>query len=156
MSYKSIFSKDFNLDNPTKDTELLFNEIKEATNIYAFLKENTVSYETPSFSTYFQQLLKDNEISKSQLLYMSCLSRSFIYAILKGDRIPSRDTTINLSFSIKATLEESYNLLKYSGHQPLYAKDLRDTIIIFGIKQKMSLDEVNDILYDLNIEIIGW
>ena len=98
MDYKSNFSKDLDTQNPTKNTEYLFNEIKEATNIYTFLKENNLSLTPPTFGEYLNLLLTTKNIKKTQLLYVSGLSRSFIYALLKGDRIPSRDSVINLSF----------------------------------------------------------
>jgi len=155
MGYKSSYSKDFNLKKPTKNTELLLNEIKEATNIYDFLKKNNQSFKSPEFSDYFNQLLLDKKISKSKLLYDSGLSRSYVYKLLSGTRMPSRDTVILLALTIKASLEESYRLLKYSGYQPLYAKDLRDTIVIYGLNQGLTHVDVDNILYDLNIETIG-
>ncbi len=156
MPYRNEFSKDLDQKNPTKNTEILFNEIKESTNIYTFLQENTNSFNKMSFGSYLTSLLEIKKIKKTSLLYITGLSKSFIYAILKGDRLPSRDTVINLGFCIEANLEEMHQLLKYSGHMPLYAKDHRDAIMIFGIKQKMSLTKVNDILYDLNIDMVGW
>jgi hypothetical protein len=154
MENKSPLSKDFNIQKPTKNTEILFQEIKEATNIYSYLKKNTDLHIKPSLASYIQQLLKDKEIKKTKLLYDTGLSKSFLYAVLKNEKMPSRNSLIKLIFGMHATLPESYNLLNYAGYQPLYAKDLRDTILIFGLKQKMSLPKVNDILFDLNIDII--
>jgi len=154
MRDKSPLSKDFQLDNPTKDTEFLLNQIKEATNIYSYLKKYNDQHTLPSLSIYIEQLLKEKSIKKTKLLYLTGLSRSFIYAVLKEEKTPSRHSLIKLIFAIECTLKEAYNLLNYAGYSPLYAKDLRDTILIFGLKQKMSLAEVNDILYDLNIEMI--
>ena len=154
MRDKSPLSKDFKVNEPTKNTEILFQEIKEATNIYSFLKNNTDLHLKPTLASYIQQLLKEKDIKKSKLLYDTGLSRSFLYAVLKSEKTPSRNSLIKLIFGMNASLPESYNLLNYAGYQPLYAKDLRDTILIFGLKQKMSLPRVNDILYDLNIEII--
>lgn len=154
MKDKSQFSKDFNVLEPTKNTEILFQEIKEATNIYTYLENNSELHLKPSLSNYIQELLKAKQIKKSKLLYDTGLSRSFLYAVLKNEKTPSRNSLIKLIFGMHATLPESYKLLNYAGYQPLYAKDLRDTILIFGLKQKMSLPKVNDILFDLNIEII--
>lgn len=156
MADKNVYSRDLDFRSPTKNTEILYNEIKEATNIYTFLQNNTDILGAKSFGNYLSELLESKEIRKTQLLYVTGLSRSFIYALLKDDRVPSRDTVINLGFSIGVTLEEMYNLLRYSGHTPLYAKNHRDAIMIFGLKQNMPLTKVNDILFDLNIPVIGW
>lgn len=154
MNDKSPLSKDFKIQLATKDTELLLQEIKEATNIYSYLQKNTDLQLKPTLAHYIQQLLKEKGIKKTKLLYDTGLSRSFLYAVLKNEKTPSRNSLIKVIFAMQATLTESYNLLNYAGYQPLYAKDLRDTILIFGLKQKMSLPRVNDILFDLNIEMI--
>ena len=154
MKEKSPYSKDFDLNHPTANTEVLLNEIKEATNIYQYLKKNNNKHTRPSPGTYINTLLMEKGIKKTQLLYETGLSRSFVYAVINNEKTPSRNTLIKLIFAISCNLQEAYNLLNYAGYQPLYAKDLRDTILIFGLKQKMPLQKVNDILYDLNIEII--
>lgn len=154
MTNRSSLSRDFNTQEPTKNTEILLQEIKEATNIYSYLKKNTDLHLKPSLASYIQELLKEKAIKKSKLLHETGLSRSFLYAVLKNEKTPSRNSLIKLLFGMNASLSESYKLLNYAGYQPLYAKDLRDTILIFGLKQKMSLAKVNDILFDLNIEMI--
>ena len=83
MAYKNEYSRDLDLKTPTKNTEILYNEIKEATNIYTFLQNNTKSLGSVSFGNYLQELLESKGIRKSQLLYVTGLSRSFIYALLK-------------------------------------------------------------------------
>ncbi len=152
--HRNSHSKDFNLKSPTKNTEILLNEIKEATNIYRYLEKNSGQFFRPSFSSYLLQLLGEKNIKKTKLMYLTGLSRSFLYSILKDEKTPSRETVIHVIFAVRASLEEAYNLLQYAGHQPLYAKDIRDSILIFGLQQKMSLTEVNDILFDINIEPI--
>jgi len=132
----------------------MLNEIKESTDIYKYLKRNTSHLDRPDFSSYLNQLFDIKNIKKTQFLFITGLTRSYVYAILKGEKKPSRDKLIIMIFGLSCNLEEAYNMLQYAGHQPLYARDLRDTVLLFGIKQKMPLYEVNDILYDLNLPII--
>ncbi len=37
----------------------------------------------------------------------------------------------------------------------MYAKDERDTILLFSLNQKMNVEETNELLYDHSMEILG-
>lgn len=78
------------------------------------------------------------------------LQEVYLYQILSGMRMPSRDRTICLCFSLSATLEETQELLKCSGFAQLYAKNRRDAIILYGLIHKMELFALNDRLFAEN------
>lgn len=138
----------------TKDTEILLQEIKEATNIYSYIQKNNDQLGTPSFSEYLNTLIKRKKIKKSHLIFMSGLSRQYAYEVFNGTKKPSRIKVLSIAFTLAPTLDELQRMLTYANHRPLYAKDPFDAILIYGIQQKMSLIEINDILYELNHEVI--
>lgn len=53
------------------------------------------------------------------------------------------------------TLEELQNLLKCAGYAQLYVKKPFDCIVIYGICNKLSVAQVNGILYDYGQETLG-
>ncbi len=61
--------------------------------------------------------------------------------------MPSRDRVICLCLGMSATLEETQELMKYSGFAQLYVKNRRDAIIMYGFTHNMELPEINDSLF---------
>ena len=75
------------------------------------------------------------------------MSDVYLYQIFSSGRNPSRNRIICLCFGLSATLEETQEMLKHSGHALLYAKDRRDAIIIYGLVHGMELTDTNDMLF---------
>lgn len=138
----------------SKDTEILLNEIREATNIYQYIKTNNDQLTPPTFQEYLKTLMKRNGIKKSHIIFISGISRQYAYEVFSGSKKPSRNKVISLSLPLQPTLDELQRLLTYSNHRTLYAKDPRDAVLIYGTQQKKSLIEINDILFELGHELI--
>lgn len=51
---------------------------------------------------------------------------------------------------MSATLEQTQQQLRHSGFAPLYARNRRDAIIIYGLLHTLELQEVNDCLFAQN------
>ena len=71
-----------------------------------------------------------------------------------GIRTPSRDKLVAISFGIGLSLDEVNELMKISCNRPLYSRDKRDAVIIYGISNGLDISKVNDILYEKGIDII--
>lgn len=52
-------------------------------------------------------------------------------------------------------MEEMQSLLKSTGYAPLYAKNPFDCVVIFGVCKKLTVAEINDMLYDYGMETLG-
>lgn len=75
-------------------------------------------------------------------------SHDYVRKIAVGDRLnPSRDVLLAICTFIQATVEETQLLLRYAGHQPLYARRKRDAIIWFALQNEMKFDKLNDYLH---------
>lgn len=59
-----------------------------------------------------------------------------------------------LCFGLGLTVEETQQLLKITGYPQLYGKNERDNVILFGLTRKLSIIDINNILYDLNLDIL--
>ena len=82
------------------------------------------------------------------------MSSVYLHQLFSGRRNPSRDKLICLSFGLGLQLEDAQELLRRSGYAELYAKDKRDAIMTFGLTHGKSLNEVNDDLFDNNVETL--
>lgn len=56
---------------------------------------------------------------------------------------------------MQLSLDETQTLLKSSGYAPLYAKNPFDCIVIYGLCRKLSVAQINDLLYDYEMETLG-
>ena len=72
------------------------------------------------------------------------------YQIFSGKRIPSRDKLISISFGMNLSLDETQALLKYAGFAPLYPKQKRDSLLIWGKNHQFSIYQINELLYAEN------
>ena len=66
----------------------------------------------------------------------------------------SRDKVIMLCFGLNLTVDEAQQLMKKSGYAPLYARDTRDSIIIFSLENHIGIVNTNIKLGEYNLEIL--
>lgn len=85
--------------------------------------------------------MKPGELQKSV-----DISKSLFYAVLSGERNPSKETVIKIALTLGASLEETNELLKLAKHKELYPKLKEDAIIIFGIRNKKDIYEIDELL----------
>lgn len=137
-----------------KTTDNLQEELMQTADLSKFLEENKGYFDTKSVSTLLNQMFERCEFSKATLAKESAVSEIYLHQIFSGHRNPSRVRLICLCFGMRASLEETQELLKHSGHAPLYSKNRRDAIIMYGLAQKISLFEINDKLFLENEETL--
>ena len=103
-----------------------------------------------TISDYLNQLLNEKSLKKSAVIKNSELNEIYGYQIFSGKRIPSRDRLISIAFGMELSLDEAQALLKYAGFAPLYPKQKRDSLLIWGISHQFSIYQINDLLYTEN------
>lgn len=130
-----------------KTTTDLQTELISSPDLDRFLSENQDNFYHATFADFLMKLFEKKGLSKSALAKRAGISNVYLYQILSGERNPSRNRILCLCFGLSATLEETQELLKHSGYAPLYAKNKRDAIVIFGMTHNMTLDEVDDRLF---------
>jgi len=101
---------------------------------------------TVSVAAYLVSLLAKKHVNAQQVIARSHLSKSFVYQVLSGDRVPGRDVMLRIAFALSLTLKETQRLLAI-GHRPiLYPKVSRDAALICCICQKRSLEDTSEFL----------
>lgn len=67
---------------------------------------------------------------------------------------PSRDRLLCLCIGLGASAEEAQSLLQQAHHAPLYARDKRDAVLLFGLSHSLTLPEINDALFTAGAETL--
>ena len=107
-----------------------------------------------SLDEYLGNKLTEKGISKSQAIKNSNLDRTYGYEIFKGQKVIGREKLIALCIGIGLNLTETQRALTIGKQKILYAKDARDSIIIFSINNNYSIMETNELLFEENFEPI--
>ncbi len=99
-----------------------------------------------SLTEYLQQLMNTHNIAIMDVVRISLLSKSYVYQIFSGERMPSRDVLLRLGLAMSCTIDEIQHLLIHAETASLYPKVKRDAAILCCISQGYSLIETNEFL----------
>lgn len=133
-----------------KDTEKLLELLKKSGSIDAYLQENKDFLLDCDIKEYLNLLIKEKKLTIQQIAKDSELSDRYCYQFLSpsNPRTPSREVLISICIGMKLNLDEIQTALKIAQLAPLYPKDERDSIIIFGIENFQSVVDINNVLYE--------
>lgn len=137
-----------------KSIEELLNILKNTPSLEAFYSEEKENISTLSLADYLNNLCVQKNISPAQCIKKTNLARTYAYQIFSGQKHPDRNKVLALCFGFSLSLDETQNLLKTTGYPILYAKTKRDSVIIFGLQRNCSLTDVNELLFEMNMELI--
>ena len=137
-----------------KSTEMLINEIKTTDRIDSFISENTEEIQELSLSEYLRELLQKYDLEKSDVFKRAGMAdTNYGYELFRNDvKKASRDKLIRICIGFPLSVEEAQKVLRYGKVRPLYPRDERDAYILFGLNKKYTLDELNDLLYEHNLD----
>ena len=131
-----------------KSTSNLENELKRSHSIDAYLEINQEELADDSLPALLQALLTEKGMTKADVVRESNMNEIYAYQILSGVRRPSRDKLLCVCLAMKASLEETQNILKRSDFAPLYARSQRDSIIMYGFTHGQTILQINGSLFD--------
>lgn len=139
-----------------KDTDKLLELLRKSGSIDSYLQENSDFLLDCTIKEYLNTLIKDKKLTIAQVSRDSDLSDRYCYQFLSpsNPRNPSREVLISLCIGMHLNLDETQTAMKIAKYAPLYPKDERDSIIIFGIENSQSLMEINNNLYEHNFKCI--
>lgn len=139
-----------------KNTDKLLELLKKSGSIDSYLKENADFLLDCDIKEYLNLLIEDRGLTIRQVAQQSDLSERYCYQFLSpsNPRNPSREVLLCLCIGMKLNLDETQTALKIAKLAPLYPKDERDSIILFGIEKSQSIIEINTALYDHNLKCL--
>ena len=139
-----------------KPTVALLNALSQSENLQIFLDENTEFFINKTLAEYLNELLAEKELVKSKVIKKAELSDDYAFQIFSGIRkSPSRDKLICLCIGMGLSGHETDGLLKLAGQAPLYPRNKRDSIILFGVKENQSVCDINRTLFDNGEQTLG-
>lgn len=137
-----------------KSTDELLNILNNTSNISAYIEDQTENLTVTSPSLYLEDILSKKSLSKSQCIKKSGLDRTYCYQIFSGIKIPSRDKLLALCFGMELATDDVQQLLKNTGYPPLYPRDKRDSVILFALNRKLSIEDTNALLFEMNFALL--
>lgn len=126
-------------------TEELMNELRKTADINGFFNkhENEFIKETPS--SFLNYLISTKNTTAADAAKESGVGE-YVYKILNGTRKPSRNVLIAVALGMKLELEETQLLLRISKFAVLDSRDKRDSVIIYGLVNHLTVFNVDDLL----------
>lgn len=131
-----------------KSTDELLKQLNSCNNIDDYFKENKDSLIHTRISDYLYDVFKEKCLVKSQVFKKAEVDEIYGYQIFSGRKNPSRNTLIAICIGARFTFNEIQAALKIAGYATLYAKNKRDSLIIYGINQAKSVLEINELLFN--------
>ena len=138
-----------------KDTSKIVEELGLSPNFKTFYNENKDYMISDSLKDLLERLLNEKGLKKSQVIKNAELSEVYAYQIFSGLRIPERKKLLSLAIAMSLNIEEVQTLLKSAGYSPLYVKLPFDSIVLYGIVNKLSVVEINGMLFEYGLETLG-
>jgi len=133
-----------------KSTSDLNQELMSQPNLDQYITENETYFSDADIAGLLAGLYETCSLSKAELARQSGMSEVYLHQVFSGRRKPSRDRLLCLCIGMKATLEETQELLKQVGYAPVYLRPKRDAIIGHGLLHHTPLTEINDKLFSEN------
>ena len=138
-----------------KDTSEIVNELGLCPDFQTFYNENKEHMVFDDLAQLLSELIQRKGLKKSQVIKNAELSEVYGYQIFSGVRVPERKKLICLTLSMRLNIDEVQQLLKTAGYPQLYVKKPFDSIVLYGICKKMSVLQINELLYEYGLETLG-
>lgn len=138
-----------------KTTGELENQLSGPGRLSDYLVENADLLKKRTVAEALTRRLAEKGLTRSGVISSGGLNDIYAHQIFSGKRRPSRDKLLCLAFGMGLDAAETQSLLKECGYAPLYAKDRRDSIILYALHHGQSLMKLNETLYDEGEGVVG-
>lgn len=138
-----------------KDTSKIVEELGLCSDFKTFYDVNKSYLVNESLSAMLNRLLESKQLKKAEVIKSAELSEVYAYQIFSGRRVPERNKLLCLTIAMMLNLDETQSLLKCAGYSPLYVKLPFDSVVLYGICKKMSVVEINELLYEYGLDTLG-
>ena len=126
-----------------KETEEIMGMIKEEGAAY-FARERGNKVEV---GLYLEHLIEERGMKKKDIVRKLNLEESYARKLFGGQRIPTRKILLQCAFLLSLNLD--------IGQKPrLYPRVRYDAAIIYGLEEKMTLEQMNSFLDEIKEETL--
>ncbi len=135
------------------ETEKLAEKLETADSLDDFLDEyGEHCIEGFSFIECFQKLNKVKKVRKADIVERSTLPKGYAYELFRGEKRPSRDKVLMISFGLLLDVPETQLLLRHSGYNPLTPKVRRDATVLYALTHHLKIHDLNDMLGENSLD----
>lgn len=118
-------------------------------------KDRKENIEYIAFNKYLRKKIDEKELLGIDILKKSNMNKNTYYAILRGERKPSRNKVIQLAIGMSFTIDEVNSLLWRAGFSNLdNLSNNRDAIILICIENGHSIDDIDELLFEFDEELL--
>lgn len=138
-----------------RDTKKLLEELRLCENFRTFYDTYQDTMVTDTLAQTLEHLLNIKKLKKSQVIKKANITEVYGYQIFSGIRQPERKKVLCLAVGMDLNIEETQTLLQRTGYPTLYIKKPFDCVVMYGICKKMSVVEINELLFRYGLETMG-
>ncbi len=135
------------MEYTTDELLKLLRSVNSVSNLSEYTENLPLPEEYQSFSAYFNYYMRSHEILEGKLIRESQIQRNYAYQILNGTKNPSRDKVLALCIAARMELEDVQRALGLADAGKLYPRLKRDSIIIFALHKKLTVQQTNELLF---------
>ena len=137
-------------------TEKILDQLGGSRSLTEIFDENREAYSTLSIGDYIELEIARANATKAKLIRESGINRRFFFDILSGKKLPNRRYIIRIFLALKLPLADVQWYLQAMDYPQLYARNRRDSVIIYCINHQLPVSECNDMLNKIGLENLGF
>ncbi|MBR4733388.1 MAG: hypothetical protein IK081_11540 [Lachnospiraceae bacterium] len=140
-----------------KTTEELMHDIADGVTMQEFVTLNAEEMMQGSLSAYLRTMLERYQVKKADVFRKAGLVGSnYGYEIFQSDKkTPSRDILLMICLAFPMTIDETQRALRHAGLALLYPRDARDAYVLYALKNQTPVDELNTLLHEKGLRVMG-
>ena len=140
-----------------KTTQELLNLMKSSCSYSEYLSQHKadIGHEHMKIGRALNALLAEKNLTRAEVIARSGIEVHYAYQIFSGQKTPTRDKVLMLCIGFGLDAEEAQRILKITGYAQLYGKEERDNAILFGLTKHLSVIDVNELLYEMHLALLG-
>lgn len=134
--------------------------MKETDEILGLIKEEGAAYFTKDrgdkveVGLYLERLIEEHGMKKKEVVRKLNLEESYARKLFGGQRIPTRKILLQCAFLLSLNLADTQRLLDIGQKPRLYPRIRYDAAIIYGLEEKMTLEEMNAFLEEIHEDVL--
>lgn len=139
----------------SQNTEELLKQLcNKETEFSEFVNRAENSFIKKDLNSSWLDCIKKSKLSKADIINKSDIGYTYFYDILRGEKCPSRDKIVRLILAMELELDDCQKMLKLYNWAPLYAKDKRDSAMIYAVNNGFSVWQLDELLAENKLELL--
>ena len=136
-------------------TDALMKRLYRTKKLNHFIENYKDSMEEETLGAFLGRYLEEHALTMAGAIRQAQIERSYGYQIFRGIRLPSRDKVLQLAFGMRMNVEDTERMLRIAGKSPLYPRLKRDAVIVFCLKEGITLEETQEYLAKYGLSALG-